>query len=78
MAARPAPVRQRRMTANRAPRPPRDAAQSPAGHHVDFCPDGRRLRGSTAVAAMLKTIFAQDSKAEAEAQWETVAFTAHS
>jgi putative transposase len=27
----------------------------------------------TAVAAMLKTIFAQESKAEAEAQWDTVA-----
>lgn len=29
----------------------------------------------TAVAAMLKTVFAQESKAEAEAQWDTVAFT---
>lgn len=27
----------------------------------------------TAVAAMLKTIFAQESKAEAQAQWDTVA-----
>lgn len=27
----------------------------------------------TAVAAMLKTIFAQETKAEAEAQWEVVA-----
>ena len=27
----------------------------------------------TAVAAMLKTIFAQETKADAEAQWETVA-----
>jgi transposase-like protein len=27
----------------------------------------------TAVAAMLKTIFAQESKADAEAQWDTVA-----
>jgi transposase-like protein len=27
----------------------------------------------TAVAAMLKTVFAQESKAEAEAQWDTVA-----
>ena len=27
----------------------------------------------TAVAAMLKTIFAQESKAEAEAQWDNVA-----
>jgi len=30
-------------------------------------------RQRTAVAAMLKTIFAQEAKAEAEAQWETVA-----
>ena len=30
-------------------------------------------KSRTAVAAMLKTIFAQESKAEAEAQWETVA-----
>lgn len=30
-------------------------------------------RQRTAVAAMLKTIFAQESKAEAEAQWDTVA-----
>jgi len=29
----------------------------------------------TAVAAMLKTIFAQESKVDAEAQWDTVAFT---
>jgi hypothetical protein len=29
----------------------------------------------TAVAAMLKTIFAQESKADAEDQWDTVAFT---
>ncbi len=27
----------------------------------------------TAVAAMLKTIFAQENKADAEAQWDTVA-----
>ncbi|SLN78087.1 Transposase, Mutator family [Roseisalinus antarcticus] len=30
-------------------------------------------RQRTAVAAMLKTIFAQESKAEAQAQWDTVA-----
>jgi transposase-like protein len=36
-------------------------------------PAKQRTKQRTAVAAMLKTIFAQDSKAEAETQWDTVA-----
>jgi len=36
-------------------------------------PAKQRTKQRTAGAAMLKTIFAQESKAEAETQWDTVA-----